>query len=108
MKYIASPYSGGANVELMEERFDAVCRFAGTLMQAGEVVYSPIAHCHPIAVRIDLPRTWDFWQKFDTEMIRRCDEVVVLMLDGWDKSKGIAAELEIAKQLGKPISYVEP
>lgn len=90
----------------MEWRFDAVCRKAGEMMNSGLVVYSPIAHCHPIAVRIELPRTWDFWKKFDTEMIKRATELHVLQLPGWDKSTGVKAECEIAESLGIPVKFV--
>jgi len=30
---------------------------------------------------------------------------VVLTLEGWRESKGVAAEIEIAKQLGIPVEY---
>jgi hypothetical protein len=92
----------------MESRFDSICRIAGQLMQAGHVVFSPIAHTHPIAVRCELPRTWDYWEKFDREHIARCDKMTVVMLDGWSTSKGIKAEIEIAEELGKPIIYIKP
>jgi len=34
------------------------------------------------------------------------DEVWVLMLPGWDQSTGIKAEIEIAKKMGKSVSFV--
>jgi hypothetical protein len=37
--------------------------------------------------------------------LRRCDEVVVLMLDGWERSEGVQAEIRIAEALGKPVRY---
>jgi len=107
MIYLASPYSD-PNPAVMQQRFDAVCRYAGHLMLQGKVVYSPIAHCHPIAERVNLPRTWDFWEKFDRGMLKRADELVVLKLPGWDTSKGVAAETSIAHDLDLHISYVDP
>jgi hypothetical protein len=92
----------------MEERFDAVCRKAGELMNRGEVVYSPIAHCHPIAVRVGLPRDWTFWHKFDREMLRCASEVRVLKLPGWDRSEGVTAECAIAQELGAPVTEIDP
>lgn len=90
----------------MEQRFDSVCRMAGLMMLDGDVVYSPIAHNHPIAVRCKLPRGWNYWKKFDTEMLRASERMVVLRMQGWDKSKGIAAEIKIAKKLGIPVYYI--
>ena len=107
MIYLASPYSDSDHA-VMEQRFDAVCRYAGKLMNEGHVVYSPIAHCHPIAVRVGLPRDWVFWEKFDREMLRCATEFIVLKLDGWEQSKGVRAESEIAKSMGLSVGYVEP
>jgi hypothetical protein len=90
----------------MEQRFDAACRFAGQLMSQGHVVFSPIAHTHPIAVRCELPRGWDFWERFDREFVLSARKLVVLMLDGWDSSKGVAAEIAIAMEAGIPIEYM--
>lgn len=107
MIYLASPYSD-ADPAVMEQRFDAVCRKAGELMNRGHVVYSPIAHCHPIAVRVDLPRTWDFWQRFDRGMLRNARELWVLKLPGWETSAGVAAERAIATELGIPVVEIDP
>jgi nucleoside 2-deoxyribosyltransferase len=104
--YLASPYSH-PDAAVMESRFDSICRIAGQLMQAGHVVFSPIAHTHPIAVRCELPRSWDYWEKFDREHITRCDKITVVMLDGWSTSRGIKAEIDIAMELGKPIEYFD-
>jgi hypothetical protein len=107
MIYLASPYSD-PDPAVMEARFDAVCRYAGKLMNEGLVVYSPIAHCHPIAVRTGLPRDWTFWKKFDTEMLAKATEFRVLKLSGWAISKGVEAERQIAREMGIPIVEVEP
>ena len=107
MIYLASPYSD-PDPAIMEQRFDLVCRKAGELMNAGEVVYSPIAHCHPIAVRVGLPRNWEFWHKFDREMLRCASEVRILRLPGWETSAGVKAERDIAHELGIPINEIDP
>ncbi|MBU2072740.1 MAG: DUF1937 family protein [Gammaproteobacteria bacterium] len=107
MLYLASPYSD-PDPAVMEVRFDAVCRKAGELMNAGNVVYSPIAPCHPIAVRVGLPRTWDFWEKFDREMLKGADSFAILRLPGWDTSKGVAEERKIAEELGIPVTEIDP
>jgi hypothetical protein len=91
----------------MEARFDAACRIAGALMAQGKVVFSPIVHTHPIAVRCALSRGWDYWQRYDREMIAHADKVLVVKIDGWQESKGIAGEIAIALQLGIPVEYME-
>ena len=62
---------------------------------------------HPL-VAYGLPTDWAFWQRVDVEHLRRCDEVVVLMLDGWDRSAGVREEVRLARELGKPVRYVVP
>jgi hypothetical protein len=111
LTYIASPYSfkredGSDCRQTMRQRAHAVEWFAGHLMTQGRVVYSPIAHCHHIADKHELPRTWEFWREFDFTTLSRCDELIVLMLDGWHKSVGVAAEVEFALARGIPVVYM--
>jgi nucleoside 2-deoxyribosyltransferase len=105
MKYLASPYSHD-DPAVRLQRFEAACRAAAILLRNGVLVFSPIAHTHPIALAGDLPLDWAFWQRFDREMIAACDEVIVLCLDGWASSRGVQAELAIAEEFGIPVSKV--
>jgi len=102
--YIASPYSHESQ-NVMRDRFHAVCEYAGRMMQAGKVVYSPIAHSHPIAMRVGLPTDWEYWEKFDRVMLQRCTELHVLQIEGWYESEGVRAEVCMAEQLGLPVTY---
>ena len=77
------------------------------MLRAGQVVFSPIVHSHPL-VEYGLPPDWDFWQRCDREHLQHCDEVFVLMLDGWRDSAGVQAEVRLAEELGKPVSYLDP
>ncbi len=106
MIYIASPYQH-TDPQVMEWRFEQACFFAGKRMNLGEFVYSPIVHNHPIAVRMDLPRGWDYWQKYDTDFLQRSSAVYVLCLPDWGMSKGIKAELGIAKSLDLHVTYFD-
>ena len=106
MIYLCCPYSH-VDPTVREARFDAACRAAAALMRAGKMVFSAISHTHPIA-QYGLPKGWDFWEAYDRELLQRCEEVVVLMLDGWQRSVGVQAEIKIARQLGKPVSYLTP
>jgi len=104
--YLASPYSH-PDLTLRTIRFHSVCRVAGILMSRGEFVYSPIAHTHPIAEVMDLPTGWEYWARYDELIIRRCDLMYVLTIDGWDTSVGVQAEIEIAHLQAMPIIYVD-
>jgi nucleoside 2-deoxyribosyltransferase len=102
--YLASPYSH-ADPAVREERYHAACRATAALLKAGFVVFSPIVHSHPL-VAFALPTGWDFWEPIDRAYLARCDEVVVLMLDGWRESTGVRAEIAVARELGKPVRFL--
>jgi len=101
--YLAAPYTG------MEElSFEVSCMVAAFLMKTGKVVYSPIVYGHTLATKYDLPADCDFWLMQDLDMICRCDELYVITLEGWDKSLGVAAEIEEALMMGMPVSFIDP
>ena len=106
MIYLASPYTH-ADAGVRNERFRAVCRATASLMRQGHVVFAPIVHGHPLVAE-GLPIEWPWWERFDREHLSRCDEVVVLMLDGWETSAGVQAEIRIAEESGKPVRYLAP
>jgi len=103
--YLASPYSHD-NVLIRKIRFDSVCAKAAELMMDGHIVFSPIAHSHPISRWLDNPNDGDFYLKQDLAMLPFFDEMWVLTLDGWRESKGIAREIEYANKLGIKVKYI--
>lgn len=106
MIYLASPYTHD-DPAIREARFEAACHAAGQLMMVtGDNVFSAIAHTHPIATRCDLSLGWAYWKSFDLKMLEACDELVVLMLDGWRESKGVTAEIAFANEMGIPVNYM--
>jgi hypothetical protein len=101
--YLAIPYSGMA-----DESFRIANEVSSKLMNEGHIVFSPISHSHPIAIAHNLPTDWEFWKKFDESFIEWCDElwVVIIGENGYElcnKSKGVTAEMQIAKGYGKQI-----
>jgi hypothetical protein len=105
MIYLVSPYSH-PDAAVREHRFREACRAAAALLRAGHAVISPIAHSHPL-VEHGVPTDWSFWEEQDRELLACCDEVVVLMLDGWDQSVGVREEIRVAREIGKPVRFVE-
>lgn len=103
--YLASPYSD-ENPSVREHRFRLAAVAAGDLMKQGFLVFSPIAHTHPIAEYCELPTGWDFWERYDKAMLDACAEMIVLVTDGWGQSKGVAAEMAHFEQQGKPIRFI--
>ena len=107
MIYLASPYSH-PSLEIRQMRFRAACVAAGELFKQGQLVISPIAHTHPIKMLTGLGGEWEQWQEFDTQLIRCCDRLVVLQIDGWITSVGVDTEIKIAEALRKPVDYLLP
>lgn len=105
MIYLASPYSA-PTAEEREANYQKALELTAKLINAGRVVYSPIVHNHPIAVKHGLPTGWEFWQKFDYQMIRASKELWVYQMPGWMESKGVQAERKIAVELCIPITYI--
>lgn len=106
MIYLASPYTN-SDPNVVEYRVKTVCEVSAKLMCAGHIIFSPIAHTHPIAIAGDLPTNWEFWEKFDRDFIKFSDELWVAKMEGWEKSKGVTAEIKIALELGKQIRFLD-
>lgn len=105
--YLASPYSH-TDPAIQEARFRAVCLASARLMSEGNMIFSPIAHSHPIALAGKLNTSWGYWEKYDRAMIAVCAELWVLTLPGWERSCGVLAEMAIAKDFGLERVSVEP
>ena len=99
--YLAVPYSH-EDPEVREERFRRVNEAAAYLFRQGHVVYSPISHCHPIAMAGELPKGWAFWRNIDRVYLRHCRRVVVLTLKGWTDSTGVQDEIAMAQEMDIP------
>jgi hypothetical protein len=110
--YLASPYSarlknGTPDEVTMYQRFLQVCHVAGQIMEHDHhVVFCPIAHSVPIADTMDNHLDADFWLGQDEPFLNWADEMWVLMLPGWETSKGIEREIHMAQVMGKPILYL--
>ena len=113
--YLASiysvPHKDGTKptVAEMKERTAKATEKAAEIMQRGYNVFSPLTHSDPIADYISEENriSHDFWLKIDFDMIRRCDELWVYMLEGWDRSYGISQEIKFAKENNIPVVYIK-
>lgn len=105
--YLASPYTH-KNKSIMAKRFIDISNIAAKLTNKGLFIFSPISMNHPWKEYSDEPLgyTWEFWQTFDTKLLDKCDEILVAMMPGWKESIGVQAEIKIARQLGKPVKYL--
>jgi nucleoside 2-deoxyribosyltransferase len=105
--YLATPYSH-SNFQIQQDRFSLACQITAKLINQGHLVFSPIAHGHPISLHGNVATHWEHWKMLDVALLSRCDSLWVAMIQGWESSVGIKAELGIAKKLGKPIFFLCP
>lgn len=103
--YLASPYSD-LDPSVEAERYRKACDAVHYLMSLGDIVFSPIVYCHPLACNYLLRKDAVFWQEFDEHMILLSDEVIILQLSGWDVSKGVQSEITFARHHLKPITFM--
>lgn len=103
--YLASPYSHRLT-EIRDLRHFRVCMAAAALMRRGIMVFSPIAHSHPIVKHGGLPTGWDWWQKYERLYIDACSRMIVLQLDGWEESRGVQDEIRMMQEMGKAVEYM--
>lgn len=107
MIYLASPYSH-EDPKVKVERFQQAVKAVGKLVKKGIYVFSPVVHSHPVAWHCKLPGDWEYWGVVDRKMLVCCDELWVLALPGWSKSRGVKEEIGWAREMGKEITVVTP
>lgn len=105
MIYLASPYTH-PDPFVREERYLRAAKALSYLLSQKKWAYSPIVHCHELAKIGGLPPDAAFWQAYDFYVLSKCDTFMVLRIDGWEQSKGVAAELAEAERLGIPVKYL--
>lgn len=99
--YLASPYTD-PDTGIMEARFKAAMEATADLLAESQWVYSPIVHCHELAKQYKLPRDFSFWRAYNFAMLAKASQLLVFQLPGWELSKGVAAEIDLARQLSIP------
>ena len=106
--YLASPYSHPKK-HVRLRRWHDITLIGALLIQKGHHVFGPIteSHCYS-EIHDQIGKGWDFWKKHDELMLSKCDELWVVLLEGWKDSAGVAGEINYAKKNKLPIKYLEP
>ena len=108
VEYLAVPYTDPVPA-VQRARYMAVTHAAAKLWAAGQMVFSPITHSHPIKLAGNLSGSWDDYAAYDTFVIQNlCSGVCLLTLLGWESSVGVRAELKLAEELGLPVRRLDP
>lgn len=121
--YLAAPYSyvvkskeigmskpdyGEQKEKVEQQRYEIITEATARLLESGITVISPITQTHPCAKYYGLQdKGLDFWLEHDLRLILRCDMLIVLQIGGWDKSEGVAKEIQFCKERGIPVVYAK-
>ena len=90
LTYLAIPYSGMENIS-----FKMSCVVAARLMEDGELIFSPIAHSHPIHYYMfAVAHDHGFWMEYNTRMMKKCQKLYIVTRDGWETSVGVQFEIQ--------------
>lgn len=106
--YISNPYNG--TEEQKEERARIASRVCGRLLKCGVHAWSPIVHNHAMMKdhEFSLEERRSLILDFDFSLLRAAKGMIILTLDGWDRSYGVHAEIELCQKLSIPIKYLNP
>lgn len=105
--YLGSPYSH-KNPAVRHARYLAARQTLQEYLERRVWTYSPIVHCHHLAVEGGLPTDAKFWEEYDFAMVRASKGLLVLMLPGWAESVGLGGEIEYAREALISVTYIIP
>lgn len=109
MVYIASPFSH-KNFFVMCYRFYKITKIAALLYKKHKVcMFLPITQSGLMQVLVpSLGGSFASWKDVDLAAIDHCDEVWVVKMSGWDKSIGVIAEVEYARENNTIVRFINP
>lgn len=107
--YISNPYNGTEAEK--NHRAEVAARSCALLLKRGVHAWSPIVHNHSMLKTnniFTLEERRTVVLNFDFTLLRASSGMIVLEIDGWDRSFGVNAEIELCRKLDIPIKYLNP
>ena len=95
-------YLSGPITSIENNNIKVFAKAAGELREAGFDIVNPLE----LPPLLEPKKVWKEYMRLDLiEMLTHCHGVVVL--DGWEQSKGARGEIIVAKMLGWPVFTVD-
>lgn len=102
--YLATPYT--KYEDGIEYAAVGAAIIAERYILEGIPVYSPIVHCHSIAMQGSIDALDSaYWVAQQAPMMYNAYGLIVSNMKGWKESAGVCAEIEYFEQALKPIIY---
>lgn len=98
MIYLACPHTH-KDPFVQHMRWVISCYEQMELLRQGIPVFNPIGCTHLLASKIH-NLSHEGWLRLDRRILIYCSEMLVLKIEGWDKSEGIKQEIEFTKEHG--------
>lgn len=95
MIYVSGPYTSD-DIDVQVERYRAHKRYTASLIRMQLVAFSPIVHCHELAIDYELPKGYEFWRVQCLGMLAKAEMMHVMKLEGWEDSVGTQDEIDFA------------
>ncbi|ATE64006.1 DUF1937 domain-containing protein [Rhizorhabdus dicambivorans] len=110
MIYLSAPYSS-SDPAIRAQRVASAIQAMTTLMAKGRVTICPIVLNHQAIEQLpdgaaQLPGA--YWKELELRLADACDQLLVLRLPGWDKSRGVKREMDLFNARAKPVEFLDP
>ncbi len=105
--FIASPVTS-PDPALVQSRLEAAARFGAWVQEhEGKCVF--VAAVLDMALRPHLTQapSPEQWRADLTNFMEPAEACYILCLPGWEQSSGVALEMDVARELGKPVMYFD-
>ncbi len=86
------------------DKFGEICR---GLLVDGETPISPLYNHYIIKNYPSFQTDWATWKEYSQNLLRMSEVLLVVCVEGWTLSEGLAAEISMAQDYGLPIIYRE-
>lgn len=106
--YLASPYTASNPFTRWRRRVQ-IGKIAAKLVGQGHIVYAPIAQNEVLCdYNPALRMRHNFWMQYDINIVKRCDEIWVAMMDGWRESAGVREEIRFGLKKKMKVKLLDP
>lgn len=103
--FVAGPYNHPEE-SIKQFRLNKITEYCTNLFLNGMSPISPLLVGLNMAKFANLPTDTETWKVYSETLLKGCDELHILMLDDWEKSKGVEYEIEAAKKMNIKIKWI--